>query len=216
MTRVPALILIVASLTCGTVFAQAAMAWQKTPMIVAVGQEADARFELVDEAVAYWNRSLEEIGSALRLPVPKRLVLPVPDQALVAMSRNLMRGEWSAEVPQELKDLPGDLTVFLANAEFISFAGPFIAPDKRIVGIRSTDRPPLNLPNVAPNLIAHELGHAIGLGHNADPAMLMCGRPAPCRPDGYRSEVPRMFPLSDDDKRQLLRMYPPDWKPEAR
>jgi len=40
----------------------------------------------------------------------------------------------------------------------------------------------MNLPNVARNVIARELGHAIGLGHNSDPTMLMCGRPAPCRP----------------------------------
>lgn len=46
---------------------------------------------------------------------------------------------------------------------------------------------PLTLANVARNVIAHELGHAIGLGHNNDAAKLMCGRPAPCRPDVFRS-----------------------------
>jgi predicted Zn-dependent protease len=35
---------------------------------------------------------------------------------------------------------------------------------------------PLTLPNVARNVIAHELGHAIGLSHNDDPNYLMCGR----------------------------------------
>jgi hypothetical protein len=37
----------------------------------------------------------------------------------------------------------------------------------------------------------------------------MCGRPAQCRPDLFRSDQPRMFPLTDDEKRQLLTMYPP-------
>jgi predicted Zn-dependent protease len=32
----------------------------------------------------------------------------------------------------------------------------------------------MSLPNVPRNVIAHELGHAIGLPHNSDPALLMC------------------------------------------
>jgi hypothetical protein len=83
------------------------------------------------------------------------------------------------------------------------------------VGIRGTSFPPMNLPNVPLNVIAHELGHAIGLGHNSDPTTLMCGRPAPCRPNLFRSDRPRMFPLTDDEKRQLLTMYPPQWKPQS-
>ena len=132
------------------------------------------------------------------------------------MSAAVMKDPRSVEAPQAVKELPGDLTVLLADSAFISFATPFIAPGKRIVGIRNTIQPPLSFPNVARNLIAHELGHAIGMGHNADPTMLMCGRPAPCRPDGYRDSVARMFPLSDDVKQQLLRMYPWNWAARSR
>ncbi len=70
----------------------------------------------------------------------------------------------------------------------------------------------MNQPNIAPNLIAHEIGHAIGLKHNADPTLLMCGRPAACRPTDFQSAEPRMFPLSNEERRQLVAMYPRNWK----
>lgn len=216
MKIAPTLVLILATVAAGVAQPQSPMAWQHVPSITIISAGPDPRLELVDEAISFWNKSLAEIGSAFRLPRAARVVQEVPDEALQAMSASLMRGERPGVFPQALRDLPGDLTVLLGSSEFISFAGPFIAPSKRIMGIRGTDQPPLNFPNVAPNLIAHELGHAIGLGHNADPTMLMCGRPASCRPAGYRSEVARIFPLSADDKRQLLTMYPPDWKPRPR
>jgi hypothetical protein len=42
--------------------------------------------------------------------------------------------------------------------------------------------------------------------------MLMCARPAPCRPALFASKRARYFPLTPDEKAKLKQMYPVDWK----
>ena len=209
------LLLAVAGVAANTAaHAQFAVPWRHAPTLAAISSaEGDPRLGLVDEAVAFWNKTLEEIGSGFRLPPAERLVKPVPEDALQVLSRSIVGGSRPVDVPPALRDPPRDLTIMLADSDFVSFAGPFDATAKRVVGIRGSHLPPMNLPNVARNVIAHELGHAIGLGHNDDPAKLMCGRPASCRPGLFRADEPRLFPLTDDEKRQLLRMYPADRTP---
>ncbi len=137
-------------------------------------------------AVAHWNQLLAGIGSAFRL-------------GSVSLG-----GGGSAQ--------PGMIVVVLSDGEFISHVNRLPGGQGAVAMIRNTNTPPMSLPNVARNVIAHELGHAIGLGHNADPAMLMCGRPAPCRPGAFASQTPRYFPLSAQDHANLLAMYPASWK----
>jgi hypothetical protein len=203
---------LLALLALQSTYAQFGRPWPKQPTIAIVALEGDPRIALVDEAIAYWNRVLEDVGSPFRLPVAIRAAMPIPEQPLRELSEAILNGRRPLEVPQGLRGLPGDLTVILAQGHFISFAGPFDPDGRRVIGIRGVDRPPLSLPNVARNVIAHELGHAIGLAHNADPTKLMCGRPAPCRPPDYSHQRPHIFPVTEDERSALRRMYPPEAK----
>ena len=95
----------------------------------------------------------------------------------------------------------GDVVVLLSRQPLLPFAWPLIGSPDHLVAIRTARIGRPREDTVLRNVIAHELGHTLGLRHNRGGASLMCG---PCSSLAARESPGGWLPLTARD-RALLR-----------
>jgi hypothetical protein len=59
-------------------FAQFGVAWRVTPTVTVIGSEGDPRQVMVEKAVAFWNRTLQEQASGFRIGSIAKLKGEIP------------------------------------------------------------------------------------------------------------------------------------------
>ena len=177
-----------------------------------LGDSNDARMSAAREAIAYWNHEFLRLDRRTHFDSATVSSVEIQDELLRAASKEtgslFGRSPASTRLVRSVGDEPADIIVALSQTDLISFSVRWRSGSRGVVGVRRADIPPLSLPNTVRNVIAHELGHVLGLDHNRDSTTLMCGRPAACRPAAFASDSARFFPLTKDDERRLRARWP--------
>ena len=118
----------------------------------------------------------------------------------------LPAGDAEPPPPAALVDLDADIVVLLSRQDILSYTWPLprVSPRRYLVVIRAVRGPYRTDAMVTRHVVAHELGHALGLDHNAEPHTLMCG---PCQPLTAEPDATGFLPLTVGDRARLVELH---------
>lgn len=182
-------------------------------VLVLVPSAADDRLASALEAVAFWNDRLAELGVETRFAEPRVVVESPVERAVENYARQVAQratrlpaGDAEPPPPAALDDLGADVVLLLSRQDILSFAWPLprVLPPRYLVVIRRVRGPYRTDPMVTKHVVAHELGHALGLDHNAEPHTLMCG---PCQPLTAEPDATGFLPLTAGDRARLVELH---------
>jgi hypothetical protein len=170
----------------------------------------DPRVPWVHDAIAFWRDTFAELGLEPALVGAGLVVAPPGERAMENFAWQISRaagrlpdGVAGPPPPPELLALDGDVVVLLSSQRLMPFARPFLPDSGRYLVAIPAVRREAQPAGVARNVIAHELGHSLGLRHGEDPASLMC---EPC--PGATVEGDGTFrPLTNKDRARLVELY---------
>ena len=175
--------------------------------------EADGRLVATREAIAFWNQALSDLNVRTRLLRPEIVVASPDRRSLESYARlisqaggKVPKGSDGPKQPTGLAELPGDVIVLLSTQSIFSFAWPIADRGRYLVAIQTDHAAPMSTSGVSRNVIAHELGHTLGLVHNGDPTTLMC---SPCQSGVFTADAPPFLPLTSQDRVRLVELDPP-------
>ena len=172
-----------------------------------VADPEDDRVGMVGDAVEFWNGAASGLGLGAVFAAP----LPLPPSEgrrpfenyahqLSQLAGRLNSSDPGPAPPEALLRVDAEVVVLLSGRGLMPLSWPYGDRGRYFVAVPPGDEHR----NVTRNVIAHELGHVLGLIHTGEAGVLMC---QPCNTSAMRGgDEPRFLPLTDLD-RERLRLF---------